>query len=624
MSCTATKFDPKDNGEPKLRQAQFSRRRQGFTERYTYAALPWSSSRIRLLEILPGDDAHVHCRMHTVNLDGIDSLRIDEKYRTYEALSYTWHSQALTKTIFCDERLLHVTHSLHDALQALRRPSTSRLLWIDAICINQADLQERSHQVSIMKQIYSRATLVISWLGKEDEYSATAFQFIEKIVKKHVSAGVSLHASPDAIWSKQTMDAMSLPYFPSHQWESLARLFERAYFRRIWVVQELVVSSKTVVRCGSLTIKWEYIEYIARSLLATGWLGALKQAYGSEVIPNFVQTISNCRASFAELQGGRGIPLTTLLGATRRFKATDPRDKVIAVVGLADHRTVSMPLSKILDYEKPVAELYRDITGYLIRSQRSLTLLSNIEDISYRCFHELPSWVPDYSVWQRHTVLGASIRVGHLNFRAARHTPFSARWTEGSQLLAVDGFCQDKVDTVSDKALEHRAQDTNTVFQWLQLAEPLIRGGTLSIDAFWRTLIGDQGRHIYPAPEQYGVHFESYLTHASARKDGYPGVPTFNENDTASRDANSLLYQASLGYVAPHRKFFTTKKCAIGLGPRSMRPGDVVCILSGGRVPYIVRAEGSEFRLVGEAYVHGLMEGQAVKNGAEMQEFVLR
>ena len=349
-----------------------------------------------------------------------------------------------------------------------------------------------------------------------------------------------------------------------------------------------------------------------------------EQAYGSEVIPNFVQTISNCRASFTELQGGRGISLTLLLGATRRFEATDPRDKVIAVIGLAGHRTVGMPVSRIIDYEKPVAQLYRDLTGYLIQSQRSLALLSNVEDFSYRCFHELPSWVPDYSVWQRHTVLGASIRVGHLNFRAAGHTPFSGRWTEGSQLLPVDGFCRDNVDTVSDTALEHRAKNMDTILQWLQLADPLIRKGKLSIDAFWRTLIGDPGKHIYPAPEQYGTHFESYLAHASARKAGYPGLLVSDKDHNVSRDADSLLHQASLGYVASHRKFFTTNKCAIGLGPQSMRAGDIVCILSGGRVPFILRAEGSEFRLVGEAYVHGLMEGQAVKNGVEMQEFVLR
>ena len=355
MNHTNTKLSTKVHAQRKLRQAQLSRRRQVSTEPYSYTSLPWPSSKIRLLEILPGDDAHIYSRMHMADLDSISSLRIDEKPRTYEALSYTWHGQASTESISCDERLLHVTHNLYEALRALRRPSTSRLFWIDAICINQADLQERSHQVGIMRQIYSRAELVISWLGKEDEHTATAFQFIEKIIQNHVSADVSMHASPDAIWSKQTMDAMNMPHFPSHEWEALARMFERAYFRRIWVVQELVVSSKTVVRCGSLTIRWEHVEYIARSLLATGWLGALKQAYGSEVIPNFVQTISNSRASFSEPKDGRGIPLALLLGATRRFKATDPRDKVIAVVGLADHRTVGMPVSRILDYEKPVS-----------------------------------------------------------------------------------------------------------------------------------------------------------------------------------------------------------------------------------------------------------------------------
>ena len=475
-----------------------------------------------------------------------------------------------------------------------------------------------------MRQIYNRAALVISWLGKEDDHTATAYRFISKIFEEYATADRSLQASPDAIWSKQTMDAMKLPHFPSYEWEALARLFERAYFRRIWVVQELVVSSMAVVRCGSLTIRWEHVEYIARSLLATGWAGALQQIYGVSVTPNFVQTISNCRTSFAEVKGGGRIPLSLLLSATRRFQATDPRDKIIAVVGLAGYRTVGMRISRILDYDRPVTQLYRDVTGHLIQSQRSLTLLSSVEDFSYRRFHKLPSWVPDYSVWQRHTVLGAPIRVSHLKYRAAGHKPFSARWTEGSELLAVDGFCQDEIETVSEEALERDVQTTAIISQWLQLVESLIRNGALGIDAFWRTLIGDQGRHIYPAPEQYGRHFENYLAHAAARKAGYPGVPRSQEKLTVSEKANPLLQQAVLGYVAPYRKLFTTKKGTIGLGPRSMKPGDLVCILSGGRVPFIVRAEGSYFRLVGESYVHGLMEGQAIKDGIEFQELVLR
>ncbi|KAF6235472.1 hypothetical protein HO173_006155 [Letharia columbiana] len=78
--------------------------------------------------------------------------------------------------------------------------------WIDAICINQADLQEQNHQVGLMRHTYNRAALVIWWLGKEDEYTATAIQFIGGIIKEHVSAGVSLHASPDAIWILEQTD----------------------------------------------------------------------------------------------------------------------------------------------------------------------------------------------------------------------------------------------------------------------------------------------------------------------------------------------------------------------------------------------------------------------------------
>ena len=78
----------------------------------------------------------------------------------------------------------------------------------------------------------------------------------------------------------------------------------------------------------------------------------------------------------------------------------------------------------------------------------------------------------------------------------------------------------------------------------------------------------------------------------------------------------------SLSRQAAYRKFLITKKGTIELRLRSMRPSDLVCILSGGRVLFVVRAEGSYFRLVGEAYVHGLMEGQAVKDGIEFHELV--
>ena len=607
----------------KLRQVQPRPTPQESPELYGYNQIPSISSTIRLVELLPGDDTHIHSWMHFANLNNLSSFVIDGKRRSYEALSYTWDTQTLPNPIFCDSKILHVTQNVYDALHALRRATTSRMLWIDAICINQADIEERSHQVALMRLVYNRAALVISWIGKETENTALAFNMIDKIVSDHISADLSLKSAPEAIWDKRAMDAMGLPHFPSNEWAALAKIFESPYFRRIWVVQEVVVSSNAIVRCGQLTTRWDYVEYVARSLLSTGWVRALKQIYGSGVTPNFVQTISDVQNGFHELVGGQGIPLSLLLSATRRFLATDPRDKIIALVGMADHRSLGNSTSAMLDYSKSIMDLYVAVTTQLMRKEQSLNLLSSVEDGLDRRVSGLPSWVPDYSVGQRTTLLGSSIRVRHLNFHAAGRTLASIRWTSDSRVLAVDGFCHGEIEVASTESLEQHSEDMQLVLGWLQIAEPLIRRGIISIDAFWRTLIGDHGRHIYPAPDQYGTHFERYIQHANARAQGYPDMSRMDETTENHRAGNPLLYQAALGYLAPHRKFFRTKKGFIGLGPRSMRQGDLVCILHGGRVPFILRKEGSHYRLVGESYVHGIMEGEAMTKDAEVREFVI-
>ncbi len=595
----------------KLWQVQLRRHSQQSSELYSYNQLPKDGSKIRLIELLGGDDPHIYCKMHVIDLEETHSLLSSGRRGKYEALSYTWQSQTLSDYVICNGKVLYVTQILYDALRTLRRATTSRLLWIDQLCINQEDVTERSCQVRLMRLIYNRADLVVAWLGPEDEYTAAAFQLVQSIFTRHVSPDVSLDAEPEAIWDRQEMDAMELPHFPSFAWEALARLFERPYFRRTWVVQEIVVASDAIIRCGSFTIRWESVEYIARSLLATGWIRALKKVYGSNCIPNYVQTISNIKASFSELKGGPGIPLSLLLNASRRFGATDPRDKAIALVGLADLRSLGSSATAVLDYSKSVEDLYIEVTGHLIRRERSLNLLSSVEDIVERVFMHLPSWVPNYSIWQRHTILGSSIRVPHLNFHAAGNSPVVARWQTGSRVLGLDGYCYDTIETVSTSSLDRQTEDENVVLEWLHLTEPLIRRG-FRIEGFWRALIGERKKSDFPGPEQYGTPLDDYVSHAEARQQGYIQTLDTRSCQGPSSITNPLVKQATLGYVAPHRKFFTTAKGLIGLGPRSICTGDIICIMSGGRVPYVLREEKNHHRLIGEAYVHGLMEGQAV------------
>ena len=594
-----------------FRQVQRRRHSQQSSERYSYNPLPKDGSNIRLIELLGGDDPQIRCSMHVVDLEDTRSIPGNGQRGKYEALSYTWQSQTLSDSIICNGKLLSVTPILHEALRTLRKATGSRLLWIDQLCINQEDVTERNSQVRLMRLIYNRADLVIAWLGPEDKYTAAAFELVQTIFTKHVSPDVSLDAEPEAIWDKQQMDAMGLPHFPSFPWEALARLFERPYFRRTWVVQEVVVASDTNIRCGSFAISWEYVEYVARSLLATGWIRALKKVYGSNCIPNYVQTISNIKSSFSELKGGPGIPLSLLLNASRRFGATDPRDKAIALVGLADHRSLGSSATAVLDYSKSVEDLYTEVTGHLITRERSLNLLSSVEDVVDRVFMSLPSWVPNYSIWQRHTILGSSIRVPHLNFHAAGNSQVVARWQTGSRVLELDGICYDTIETVSTSSLDRQTEDENVILEWLYLAEPLIRRG-FRIEGFWRALIGERKKGDFPGPEQYGTPFDSYLAHAKSHQQRHTQILDTRRGQDSLGITNPLVKQATLGYVAPNRKFFTTKKDLIGLGPRSMCKGDIICIMSGGRVPYVLREERDHHQLIGEAYVHGLMEGQAV------------
>lgn len=143
--------------------ARFAHFKRGLHERiqgtnnFVYEPLDLEQSQIRLLNLLPGNERQrIECALFTATLE--------EKGFTYEALSYTWGSKHTTDTILLDGKPCLVTSNLNDALRRLRHPDESRILWVDAICINQQNDTERSQQVGLMRRIYSQASKVVIWL----------------------------------------------------------------------------------------------------------------------------------------------------------------------------------------------------------------------------------------------------------------------------------------------------------------------------------------------------------------------------------------------------------------------------------------------------------------------------
>ena len=146
---------------------------------YTHQPLQ-PGPRFRLLTLHPADsrDAPLHCTLEEKPLDGTCE---------YDALSYAWDAQLPERDMICDGSVLRITVNCEAALRGLRGRTTEHTLWIDSVCINQAVDEERSHQVSLMKNIYSQARTVIVWLGEGNEMSDLALEYLNCCFLRHAA-----------------------------------------------------------------------------------------------------------------------------------------------------------------------------------------------------------------------------------------------------------------------------------------------------------------------------------------------------------------------------------------------------------------------------------------------------
>lgn len=174
---------------------------------YCYSPLSPGHDSIRLLRLLtPKEDSTpIKCQLSNYSLD-----ESDEKPPRYEALSYVWGDPKETLPILIDELHFNVTKNLHAALWRLRDCSIE-WIWVDAICINQQDREERGHQVRSMAKIYGRAHRVVVWLGEAADNSDQAFEAIRARKKWLDSSGHKMIQ------------------------QAVLTLLQRPWFRRVWV-----------------------------------------------------------------------------------------------------------------------------------------------------------------------------------------------------------------------------------------------------------------------------------------------------------------------------------------------------------------------------------------------------
>ena len=402
-------------------------------DEFDYSPLPTLRS-IRLVDLQSSsDDSQISCSLFTTELDGAPA---------YDALSYTWGNPAspyigqdqeiyngdASDAIYCNSKSFLVGRNLRDALTMLQAVDFSSLstqrskyLWIDAICINQSDLDERASQVRQMDQIFRRAEKVIAWVGPEDEATADAFAVIDNL--STIPRDKYRSVSPDDLWRPEVYTSkLGISPLAPRNWLAWVNFLHRSFFSRIWIVQEMVLAKEIVLVCGSKVFHWEAIGSSLRFLSRSGWITRLstEQMRGADMLPNdpgvFTSMVEkkveygHCawqlfHARNSVLETGKEWGSLQLLSNHRKCQCKDPRDMIYGLVGLArkGYRPFdTQPQLLAIDYRISSRQLYTRIAPSILRAWGDLSFLAQKEGKLSTLTQEtritaLPSWVPNHS-----------------------------------------------------------------------------------------------------------------------------------------------------------------------------------------------------------------------------------
>jgi hypothetical protein len=285
--------------------------------------------------------------------------------------------------------------------------------------------------------------------------------------------------------------------------------------------------------------------------------------------------------------------LLALLRSMRHCKATDPRDKVFALLGLSAERNERLLTP---DYSLSIRETFIRVAKFYMRHKK-LDILCYAQGT--RSAHCLPSWVPDWSFPLPEDVLGHTKEMKTpYGYKAGSSAASNFSFEEGSDALIAEGKMFDTVAEVGP-LYEMGADDCSTCLKrWESIAAFRRDENTAEeiFDVFMDTIFA---RTPKPYQRWYAIWNRVILNEQ-------PGK--FDEQEIAE----AMMVQELVGRACNARVFFKTKKGYLGLGPGEVQKGDHVVVLFGGSIPFILSQNPDSYHLVGECYVGGIMDGEVL------------
>ena len=592
---------------------------------------------------------------------------------SFKALSYCWGDSGPSKLIKIGQHRVKVTDNLESALRHIRKPNESILLWIDALSINQSDVDEKNFQLQLMAEIYRDAQSVLVWLGKATDDSNHAMKIARKWGKKHLDRE-----------SRYLVLKVRNKKFDERSWKALSKLLSRPYWTRTWVYQELLLGRKTFVRCGSKEIDWKCFKGLDEAWYQ---LERKMDIFRLELRPDHLTMVEESGLgdlslflNFKEAKDQAAL-LFPMLKWTSALSCKDPRDRIYAMMGLArDTDCYPSP-----DYSQDVVEVYKAFARAQIELTGNLDIL---HESACRQTHQgphefhqrLPSWVPDWTIKAGcHIPYSAHYELYKASF-AAPTIPTSELFCCSSPVVKPQGVLIDTVSRVSPESItslglpETLAFIENTDHKYggrdyrslkgftyahptgLPLANILFRTCLMDLDfrlgtrldfttcpqialqlaeAFLILLAMSYG---VTAPTELTVeqiidlkippldlNFD-FLPPGGDLAAQFPHIATFERYKMhyTSTEGETLrnmfveMFDRHVNHFTTGRTLFCTQKGYVGLSTNdSIKEGDALVALFGCKTPVILRPLLSQndrgYEFVSDVFAHGLMDGEAVE-----------
>ncbi len=447
-----------------------------------------------------------------------------------------------------------------------------------------------------------------------------------------------------------------------HSWRALRRLMCHPWFERIWVVQEVALARNIRILYGSEEIEWRtaavglgrmFHELQAETALV---MSSSSQTDGNVTIPPGLQNILSMESIRKQVQDDRKLTFPEALKACSFFKATDPRDRIFGIRSICS----SLPEHLMVpDYTVPTEAVYINAAESLIEEKYFDHVFGyagvGMTEPNKKSLTSLPSWVPD---WTRPPLSLPFAFVSSSNsFRAGGHSAVRIEFDARHRVL-MSGTFLDTLVEMGPQFAPRRIQDPSAIALLQDFLRPYHESWDLLEqshqiqhiysftsppqpirDVFWRTLVGDQSKNTYPAPPEFGDVYENILKYFKYLMDSSTTTTQLGSNHepsiVKSQDPNleQIFQFAEFEEMTKRgimgRRLFITQNGYIGTCPPYSQTGDILCVVPGLRTPIFLRRMPNSnnkrpcYQHVGECYVHGLMQGEALVEASTLQQFLV-